>query len=400
MTGVLVTEAPEGTRPHALVRHADPDLRTAFLVARPDDGRPSGPAQDILRALGVRDNVVAAKGTSSEHSKLAVVWLAAHRTRTVVVSSPQPLKDDALREYAELSSAAGSDLLLVCDAGHARNTTNRLRCWGAEQTTWDTAAGTLPPARAHAAVAATPDPVEWDRQVTLPRADFTLFRDACRRLLPPDRFGPVDTLYKQTAHRVLTDPRAPMQQHVFEELTAEFDRSPTLDHCITVLRATQAALFRRGWLLGADLGKVIARLTSENRTMPLTDAQWRSLRAYRSPARSAACALAASGYGNTESLRLTLVDTAEDSPAMNAVNALALPYLRAQRLSRYGEGAQEHEGYFDLGKTALSNALKDARRTLGLPLAYNHTGSPGTRGKPQDAFGFSLLDVTIQKRVT
>lgn len=399
MTGVLVTEAPEGTRPHALVRHADPDLQTAFLVARPDDGRPSGPAQDILGALGIRDNVVVAKGTPGQHSKLAVVWLAAHRTRTVIVSSPQPLKDESLREYAQLAVAAGSNLLLACDVGHARSTAERLRCWGAEQTPWHAAIGALPPAQAPSTTVDAPDPVEWDRRVTLPRSDFTLFRDACRRLLPPNEFDPLDLLYTQTARRVLADPRAPMQEHIFEALNAEFDRSPNLDHCITVLRATQAALFRRGWLLGADLGKVITRLTHENRKMPLTDTHWRSLRAYRSPARSAACALAASGYGTGDSMRLTLADAAETASLMLSVNALALPYLRAQRLNRYGEGAKDNELLFDSTRTALSNALKDARRTLGLQLASHHISSADRRGNQQNMFGFSLLDITPRKRV-
>jgi len=397
MTGVLVTEAPEGTRPHALVRHADPDLQTAFLVARPDDGRPSGPAQDILRALGVRDEVVAAKGSPGEQSKLAVVWLVAHRTRTVVVSSPQALKDGSLREYAELTTAAGSDLLLACDTGHARSTAGRLECWGATRTVWDCAVAALPPIRKDDADGPRVHPVEWDRQITLPRADFTLFRDACRRLLPHDRFEPLEVLYTQTARRVLTDPRPPLQHHIFKDLTDEFDRSPTLNHCVTVLRATQAGLFRRGWLLGADLEKVIIRLTSENRGLPLTDTQWRSLRAYRAPARSAACVLHATGYGTAAQLMLTLTDAADDSPLMLAAHPLAQPYLRAQRLSRYGDGAQPHEPLFTSHRAALSNAVKDARRTLHLPLPYKPPSNANGRGYHQTTSGFSLLDLTARK---
>jgi len=398
MTTIRVTEAPQGTHPQSLARRASQDLSTVFLVARPDSGHPAGPAQDILRALGTRDDIVAAKGSAGEHSKLAVVWLAANRTRTVVVSSPQTLKDESLRQYAELSTAAGCDLLLACDPGRARGTADRLACWGAIQDSWTDALAALPPVHEHGTPVVDNDPVEWDRTLSVPRADFTLFRDTCRRLLPTDDFARVDSLYAATARRVFHDAREPVQHDVFAELMAALETSPSLDDCIVVLRATQAGLFRRGWLLGADLTKVIGRLTSETRGVALTDAQWRSLRAYRSPTRAAVCALSAIGYGTREIRTLTLADASEGSPLLRDAPALALPYLRAQRISRYGAGVRAEDWLLNAERAAVSNAIKDGRRDLGLRLACTPTAAKDERVRLRTSFGFSLLDIRTQKR--
>ncbi len=184
---------------------------------------------------------------------------------------------------------------------------------------------------------------------------------------------------------------------MFTELMAALETSASLDDCVVVLLATQAGLFRRGWLLGADLSKVITRLTSEDRGVPPTDAQWRSLRAYPSPTRAAACTLSALGYGTQEIRSLSLGEASEGSALLRKAPPLALPYLRAQRIDRYSAGALAGDPLIDASRAAVSNAIKDGRRP-GLRLALTRRQHRDDRLHMQTSFGQCLLDIRTQTR--
>ncbi|MCW2605419.1 MAG: hypothetical protein JWO60_112 [Frankiales bacterium] len=394
MTRVTVIEPPDGQHPHVLARRADQDLRAVFVIGRPESRGTTSVALDLLGAVGVRNDVVGKGKSSADYASLAVVWLAANRTRTVVVASPQPLTDDALDRLASLTTAAGTDLLLACDRGHAAATACRLAAWDAVEAGWTETIAALPPAQAHEPHTENPDPVEWDRQPRLPRSDFTTFRDDCRRLLAPDDFEHVDRLYARTARTVHSTPDEPTQEGVFDGLARALDGCATLDDSLTVLRATQAGLFKRGWFLGADIEKVVTRLTSEHRAVPLTDSQWRSLRAYLSPSRAACCALNALGHSNAEIMALTLAEADDHAPLLRAAHPLALPYLRAQRLHRYANGALPTDPYVTAKGAAICTAFRDARADLGLRLANNvATGHAARSRRFRAALGLRLIDV-------
>lgn len=110
MTRVTVIEPPEGQHPHVLARRADQDLEAVFVIGRPETRGTTSVALDLLGAVGVRNDVVGKGKSSADYASLAVIWLAANRTRTVVVASPQPLTDDALDKFGSPDASVGRDL--------------------------------------------------------------------------------------------------------------------------------------------------------------------------------------------------------------------------------------------------------------------------------------------------
>ena len=363
------------------------------MLARPEQQGRSSNASDLLAALGAREDIRSSARGRLDDDAHAVIWLAAHRTRTVVCASPQPLKTATLEHLAGLCAAAGNDLRLACDTGHARRTTDRLGAVGATSVGWDDAVAALPPAAPHPAEPDPPDPAEWDGRTALPRTDFTAFRDDCRRLLPPDQHAAVDALYAATARRVRDDPADPGEVAVYSSLGRDLDACATLDEALTVLRATQAGLFARGWLLTADTDKTISGLCDEDRPLPLTPAQWRSLRAYRLPARAAACALNAAGLSTAQIEHAHVVDAADDGPIADA-SPHAMPYLRAQRLLRLSEGAALEDRLIDMPLASITAALRDARRDLGLRLAARVAADDAARSSRwRVSLGLRLLDI-------
>lgn len=384
-----VTQAPEGSHPHLLARFADQDLRTAFFVARPG---PYGKVDaDLLGGLGVREDIAGRGNKHEGDAANAVLWLTAHRTSTVICSSPQVLSDDSLHRLARHVAAAGSRLLLACDHGHAAATAGRLG--DPPVVPWEQALAALPPPEPDAPYVASTDPIEWDSRVGVPRSDWTVFRDDCRRLLPAERFEHVDRLYRETARRVLARPVEPTVDQVVDDLTADLDACGSLDDAVTVLRATQAGLFKRGWILGADLEKTVTRLCSPERSLPLSDSEWRLLRGYASPLRAAVCALNAAGVPNNDMIAVTVQDTSDDGPLMQSLPAPALPYLRAQRLARLADGAAQDSALVPIGTAAVSGVLRNARRDLGLRFANRLVGGAERNVRVRGQLGLYISDL-------
>ena len=202
------------------------------------------------------------------------------------------------------------------------------------------------------------------------RSDFTTFRHDSRRLLPPEHFADVEALYLDTARRVHQRPVEPTIGQVVEDLTEDLDACTTLDAAVTVLRATQAGLYKRGWMLGADLEKTVSRLCHPERGLALSDSEWRLLRAYGNPERAAACALNAAGVPNNDMARLTVADATDGAWLLATLPSQAEPCVpRAQRLHRLAQGRDRQDPFITTSTAVISAYLRDARRDLGLRLA-------------------------------
>jgi hypothetical protein len=180
--------------------------------------------------------------------------------------------------------------------------------------------------------------------VRAPHADFLTFYATARRTVSPERFAPVDGLYRDALSRTIEW----IEQSGVDDLTEKATRSAmaaiideqvTFDEVTTAMAAAQVAFFRSGWFLKIDpreLRSGLLRFPSAR----IDAATWRRLRAYRDPARAATTALYLSGARPQDIRELTMADlTAWHRDRDRAVAGVAVPeeaepYLLAQTLSR------------------------------------------------------------------
>ena len=188
---------------------------------------------------------------------------------------------EAVFEYAAPVEA----VTFVCEPGGYARTRAAIHAAGITTTRlpWDDLLARLP---------LVPDPVplpEPDYTMDhLPAVDFLLFRHQARTLNTPERFAAIDADYR-TAYQAALDVEPDLDTVV--AMIADVTRHATVTAPIMVaLRATQAALFTRGWLLGAHQDKAIGVLCSVRSPNP-TDAHWRALHGYVRTPRAAGVAL-------------------------------------------------------------------------------------------------------------
>jgi hypothetical protein len=386
---VLVTELPPGESPASLAPTHEPALRIVHALARPDMRKVASLAYDVLAGM---DKSVGVRGGSRKDgldvSTRVAPWLMAYGTEWVVLFSAQEVPAILLAGgILDPVSAAGARLLLVADSGQRSIVMNRVAGYDAETIdyrTWANENGVvLGPITAPEAEPASGGS-GWD-SIEVPHADWPWFRARCRDQLGPDQFAAVDALYLK-ALRTIYD-QAP-DYPAKTQLPARLDVTPivalcgsllenryTRAECTVVLRGTQAALFRRGYLLRAQVDALLDLLVNGDRPVPLTDRQWRALRGYQQQWRSAAIALAASGFGISDTLSLTVGDvqraraaTATELLPGKNLDPRGWPLVLAQMFERLGEGAADGEVLFTSAHSMIARALRDTRADLGLRL--------------------------------
>ena len=369
---VLVTEAPRGTAATRVPARTRTDLAVVAVVAPPGRRATTDLPLDLLAELGKRDDVAGRSTHVQLDTALVPLWLAAHRTGWVVVTSPHVLDGPTLQLLATLCLPAGARLLLACDSGTAPVVLDGLADYGAVRVAWDELPALVPPPDpAGGGPTAGPADARWgERSLTLPREDWPRFRPECRRLLHPVTFARVDATYTtafRTARAWLAS-NDPDEDTVAALVARTIGAGGDADQAVAALRGCQAAHADAGWALRADLGKVLAAVS--DRPAELTDTEWRSLRAYRDPHRAAAVALHQHGLTPAAMHALTVGSTAEDGSDADGttVDPRGRAYVRAQRLHRAADGAGPEDPLLVDEPRRTVNALRDARADLGLRL--------------------------------
>lgn len=393
---ILVAEAPRGTPATRVPARTRDDLAVVAIVAPLGARAHYNLPLDLLAELGKRDDVAGRSKHNQDNAALATVWLRAHGTSWVVVTSPHAMPVTALQFLATLVLPAGARLLLACDHGTAQQIFDNLADWGAALAPWDQIAGLVPQPDAP-----RPEPVhepdqDWTAaSLTLPREDWPVFRSECRLLLSPRTFEEIDTVYRRAFRTTRDWLRAndPTEEGVAALLDTVLSQ-PDLDRTVTALRACQAAHMAAGWLLRVDLDKAVAAMSQ--RPVPMTDAQWRSLRAYLDPNRPAIVVLHEHGLTITDMLALTLGDTAPDGTraAALAVDPRGHDYLKALWLHRRAAGADDTDPLIEHEQIRIVAIMKNARNDLSLRLGSGRLyKTEHTADRWQRRLGLKLRDL-------
>lgn len=395
---VLVCQAPKGTPATSAPVRTRQDLSVVAAVA-PPHGRPAVDLPlDVLAELGKRDDVAGRSTHSQDDTLLVPIWLRAHSTRWVVVTSPHVLPVPALQLLATLVLPAGATLLLACDHGTAGTVLDGLADYGAAELPWAAVGGVVPPPDvAPAATGSTAVPEQWtDRDLSLPVEDWPTFRYECHRLLHPGTFAEIDAVYVTAfrAARAWLRRHEPTEEDAAALVGSIVGATGSLDHAVTALRACQAAHMEAGWFLRADLQQAISAISQK--PAALTDSQWTALRAYRDPHRPAAVVLHQHGLTVAAMHALALDDTAADGSAAGpiSIDPRGRAYLRAQLLRRHAAGATGADPLFPDEPRRTVNAIRDARADLSLKLGpgrLSENEHPGDRW--QRRLGLALWDL-------
>lgn len=206
----------------------------------------------------------------------------------------------------------------------------------------------------------------------LPTVDFLVFRHTARQINTPSVFAGIDRDYVN-AYRAATDVE-PNIDAVLAHLDTITWPAHTTAPILVAIKATQAALFRRGWILRARSDALIGTLTSVRHPRPL-EQNWTALRAYIRPERSAAVTLYLLGVPAPDLPTLTVADVAHalDVGTLNgrAIPTAARPLLTAELLRRTSEGHAQTDPYLTLPPVNPRRHMEfiiDARRDLDLPI--------------------------------
>lgn len=333
---ILITEAPKGTPATKAPVRTRRDLKTVAIVAPPGPRAHFDMPLDILTQLGVRHDVSGRSSHLQNDMTRVPLWLRAHETEWLVVTSPHVLSVPAMQLLATLTIPVATTLLMVCDHAQAVPVREGLADYNASALDWDKISEDVPPIDTVQADPPTPAPVSWSSDdMTLPREDWPRFRSECRRLLHPRTFETVDAEYV----RAFQQARAWLRQNQpAEQATADLvgrivGVTANVDQATTAIRACQAAHAQAGWMLRMNLDKALTAISERPATF--TDAEWRLLRAYRDPHRSCAIALHQHDMSATQIHELALEDIAADGSTAAGVPIMvqAQPFVRAQRLT-------------------------------------------------------------------
>lgn len=394
---VVVAEAPAGVPATRIPARTRDDLRTVAVVAPPSRRSRTDLPLDLLAELGKRDDVAGRSSHTQDASPLVSLWLRAHRTEWVVVTSPHVLTVPHLQLLPALVLPAGARLLLACDPSTGTQVADGLADYGAARIDWHEAARLVPPPAGSSPPEAPPQTAVWtDRDLTLPREDWPLFRSECRRLLHADTFAAVDAEYVRAfrAARAWLKTNEPYEQGTADLVGSIVGEAGSLDQAIVALRACQAAHMEAGWSLRVDLEQAVNAISQ--RPVHIGDDGWTALRAYREPHRSAVITLHQHGLTVAAMHRLTTGQANDDGSlvAGTAIDPRGRAYLRAQILDRRSGGAGPDDPLFEEGSRRSVNAIRDAREDLSLRLGTGRvSGIEHLADRWQRRLGLQLWDL-------
>lgn len=397
---VFISESPTGNPPALLKGRFSPHAGTfALLVGPAEKARTKRTRKTIsipfFHCLGKNLRTVGSyTGQSSEFRAQIQHWFAAYDAQHLVVfnaAALYPATMAAVFEYA----ATVPTITFVCEPGAYERTRAAVHAAGVTTTRldWEDLTDRLP------VIAEPAQVVQPGYDLShLPVTDFLLFRHGARTLNTPERFAAIDTDYRAAYTAALTI--EPDLDTVVATL-AKVTRHATVTAPIMVsMRATQAALLTRGWLLTAHQDKAMGTLCSVRSPNP-TEAHWRALHGYVRTPRVAGVTLYLLDVppGDLNTVTVGEVETylATGCVGDQPIPDLARPLLKAHLHYRRSEGATSDDPYLNQkGPRRHLEDLIDARRHLGIPIdarnlhgvALSHTHRAIWR------FGLELRDMT------
>ena len=394
---IHLTEAPAGVIPHRnIADRFSLDRGTLALNLKMDDRRIGPIALTLLQAMGKRLDVTGGYSVRQvEHIDYAPIWAQAHNLTDVAILDAQRLTPAMVRHLHTL--LPNVRLTGICEPGTVRRATATLR-WEAGQVIplpWDKFM------HAHPELPKMQDePTDPYCIDDLPHVDFLTFRATVRNLSTPNVFEAIDNDYRRAYRAASTI--EPTLDTVIAHLDATTWEAHTTAPLIVAIRATQAALFARGWLLKVRTDQMLGTLASVRHPRP-QDRDWRALRAYIRPERSAAVALYLLGTPASVIPTITIAEIAAalGSGTLNGhtLPAMAKPLLHAEVLRRRSQGHPDSAPYLRLPPGNPRRHLEfiiDARRDLHLPIdgrqIRNHTYSQSAR--TLNSLGLDLKDLT------
>jgi len=364
VTGLVRVPVPAGRAHAELFPDTDPDCGTVVFTARP--ARSAWPVgQDLLAALGKRDDVTGAGRRNNEDLLLIQAWLSAHQIRRVLTRHADFLTPEVLDALTLLAAAASVELLLVHDEGTSQHVVDHTDRHGAPTEDWASLARSMP------VDDRSGDAPETELPGYLPRVAFPLFRAACRDLLPRREFLLVDAIYTK-AFRAWREQAPDTTTEAHSTLTRLLATVSGQAEAVVVVRACQASALVLGGHVKVDLRTLLTEVQA-GRHRRLTPAQVRALRAYRPPWRSVAVILRDADLTNAQVQDLTLGQV-DRTGALTGVPhepfvAEALTYLRAQRTWRLLNGAAATDPLMEFTGRYLHNGLVRASVELNLPVS-------------------------------
>lgn len=333
-------------------------------------------------------------GQTSEFRAQIQHWFAAYDAHHLVVFNGEvlfPATMEAVFEYAATVPA----VTFVCEPGGYEKTRAAVHAAGVTTTRldWNDLLERLP-------LVPEPQPLPepaYDMR-HLPAADFLLFRHQARILNTPEVFEAIDADYR-TAYKHALDVHPDLDAVVAMLATVTSDATVTAPIMVS-LRATQAALLTRGWLLNAHQDKAIGTLCAVRSPNP-TDTHWRALHGYVRTARVAGVALYLLDIPPNDLNAVTVGDIetflADGHVRGRPIPNLARPLLKAHLSLRRSQGAGDDDPYLNQkGERRHLEDLIDARRHLGIPIdaRFLRGGSLTHTQRPIWRFGLELRDLT------
>lgn len=380
---VLAEHDTNGAR--TIGRANNPDAGIIATRAAPDLRRRFELGWDLLECFGVRNDLTGAGRDDDASWDALISWLLAYRIRHVVLLDAQWLPRPLLDEVAALAALCGLELWLVAHHPVSTEHLDAIARWPHD---------TPPPAQLVGVVRAGldtgRDPTPPLGFPAVPRDNFFTFRAEARRRLDPAAYAVVDERYRQafTAAAKHVAAITVDEASVLEYLRGELNRCASTDEMFTVVRATQAAAFHAGWLVNADVVRLVVTAETASRAAIHDPDTWRRLRGYRDPYRGAACGFAAADIAITEMQAVTLADVAHDGATATVARdgstvTVELPagsrvFVRAQRVHRVNQDAEDTDLLFadqdePMRDRFLVNALRAPILEIGVPLLSQAT---------------------------
>lgn len=351
--------------------------------------------QTILKALGVRPDVVGTGRRRDEDEELVVAWFRAYAVSLLVVRDADTYLTTKERTYLfNLAERAGCDLALACHEGAGEGLMKWVTAHG----------GSINPDMAYLSdylsrqrcVVRRPEDEEGRMfPAFLPQADFYLFRARARDLLPTDEFEIVDAHYREVFQEVRDHPFQTGHDACDYLLhRGAIHASPAA--ALVTVRAAQAAMFTAGKLLKVDLPFLLAAAEQDELRRLNRNELW-SMRAYRLPWRACAIVLRDAGLSRAETTSLRIDDLDFVGQPRHIGERLApesCVFMRAQRELRRIQGATREDPLIPVPDRALAKALRDSAAELGIPLIrVEEPRGSGRKSRLKDGLRASLLSL-------
>ena len=395
-SAVFVTDTPPGARPTDLYALRRDDLQVLYVTASVESSTLADVAITVLKALGKRQDVSGMREQPVHNVTVTPCWLAAYRTKLIIIGSAQVWDDGLLRDTLRLLTTSTATVLLVPDPGLGSPVWRSAEGFAAQDIDWSDIHRLVPHRHPHHDQPEhTSKPKPELNNVALPVCDWPTFRHDCRELLPPETFEQLDKVYRRsfTATRShLTANPHPTKETTRKHLIGLLDTSANMTEATTALRASQAAHFEAGHSLRINVERLVTTL-AHNRQLRFTPADWKAIRAYREPRRAAICTL----YGHNLTIeqieQITIKETHEALTSNHINNQPLTPdgraYLHATILHRAIYGASPTESLITGATTART--ITKAAKEIGLLISTRpNQHSIHTTHLWKAQFGFQL----------